>query len=194
MNGDIIMKSNYRKYLTTPALAWAGCFIVFLFLYLMVLAPQKKIKAAIGEELAEKKQLHRTALRAAQKEGKIRLRKEIERLRSILAGFVIEPEEAANLTFDIGQIASQQKVGSFNIGSKGRAGILALPDCKCIGESHLEISFTGNFNQFAGFLNALERHQPVIFVDEFSITRTSQQGGHRARLSAAVFVRVRQGS
>jgi len=177
----------------TAGLIWAACLVVFLLAYIIVLAPQKGYKKRIGSELAEKKQLYESAVRAAQEETKTRLNEQIEDLRSRLEDFVVDFEDSANLTFDISQIASEKKVDSFSIKNKDNRGLSAIPDCSYIWESQINISFIGGFNQFATFLNALERHRPVIFVDKFTITRSVQDdSGYQVSLNVAAFVRKQQ--
>ena len=187
------MKSIYRKYFTTVALIWTGCFVLFLFVYVLVLAPQRKSKKQIEKQLAERKQVYNSALKAAQEKTKIRLNEQIEHLRSGLKDFVIDFGDSANLTFDISQIASEKKVDSFSIRTKDDRGNRAIPKCNYIRESHIDISFTGGFSQFATFLNALERRRPVIFVDKFAITRSDEgDSDHRVSMSLAIFVKKRQ--
>ena len=55
------MKSIYRKYFAIAALVWAGCFILFLFVYMFVLAPQKRSKEHFEKQFAEKKQIYNSA-------------------------------------------------------------------------------------------------------------------------------------
>ncbi len=184
---------THKKYLTTAGLIWAACFVVFLFAYMLVLGPQKNYKNHLENELAERKQVYESALRAAQKETKIRLNEQIERLRSRLKDFVVDFEDSANLTFDISQIANEKKVASFSSKVKKSRGLSTITDYKYIYENHIVISFIGDFNQFATFLNALERHRPVIFVDKFTITRSGQSDSvYKVSLNVAALVKKQQ--
>ena len=189
------MKSNYKKYFTKVALIWAGCFIVFFFVHILVLAPQGKNKKQIEKQLAEKKQMYESALKVSQEEFKIRLKEQIEKLRNGLKDFAIGFEDSANLTFDISQIANEKKIASFSIkGKDSRVGSAALKS-NYLSENQIRVSFTAGFNQFATFLNALERHRPVVFVDKFTITRSRREGlGHQVDMDLSVFVRKRQDS
>ena len=112
--------------------------------------------------------------------------------------FALDFEDSANLVFDIGQIAGEKKIDSFSIktkNNKDNRGRSAMPDYKYLCENHMDVSFTGNFNQFAAFLNALERHRPVVFVDTFNITRSEKNdSGNEVNMNLAVFVRKRQDS
>ncbi len=184
---------THKKNLMTTGVIWAACFVAFLLAYILVLGPQKNHEKRVENKLAEKKQVHESALRAAQKETKIRLNEQIERLQSKLQDFVIDFEDSANLTFDISQIANEKKVASFSIKSEDSRGLSTIPECKYICENHIVISFIGGFNQFVTFLNALERHRPVLFVDKFTMTGSGQDdSGYQISLNVAAFVKKQQ--
>jgi len=185
---------TYKKYFTTVALIWAACFTVFFFGYLLFLAPQRSIKKQLENKLSDKKQKHEAIVKIGQEENQIQVKAEIERLRSRLKDFVIDFEGSANLTFDISQIAGEKKVTAFSIKSKETSAVSPIPNCKYLCESRNEISFIAGFNQFAAFLNALERHRPVIFVDSFSVSRSKKQeeSDCQTTLNVAMFVRKQQ--
>jgi len=190
------MKPIYKKYLKTVALVWAGCFVLFVFVYVLAMMPQRSSKKQIEELLADKKQIYDSARNAAQEKTKNRLNEQIRRLRNRLGDFVIDSEDLANLTFDVSQIASEKGVGSFSISIEDSdAATEVSGDDSYLRERNIDISFTGNFNQFAALLNALERCRPVIFVDKFTITRSSLGGSkHQVSMDLAVFVKKRQDS
>lgn len=186
---------TYKKYFTTIGLIWAGCFILFIFAYMIVLAPQRKNKKEVENRLSETKRMHDSAINAAKEETKIKLNEEINNLRSKVKDFIIEFEESPNLTFDISQLAKENKVDSFNIKTQEQRRGSAQVDLKYLRENNINISFEGDFNQFATLLNALERHRPVVFIDNFKITRSREVNvGHKASMNLAVLVRKRQES
>ena len=185
----------YKKYLTRAAIVWAACLVLLLLVYMIALRPQKSNKKRLEKKIAEKKQIYESAQRAAQEETKIQLNEQIERLRNRLQDFVIDFEDSANLTFDISQIANEKKVTSFSVQNKDDRGVSVIPDCNYIRENHIDISFTARFNQFATFVNALERHRPVLFVNEFIITRSNNdESAYQVSLDVAAFVRKQQDS
>ncbi len=190
------MNAIYQKYLIKVALIWSGCFVLLFIMHMMLLSPQKSLKKKLEKQLAEKEQLYNSAFRMSQEETKVQLKNQIKELQNELGNFVIDFEDSANLTFDISQIANEKKVGSFSIKTKDDRGGSTLPDCEQLNEDDIEIRFTtDNFNQFATFLNALERHQPVIFVDKFTMSRSNQSDdGHKVSMSLSVFVKKRRDS
>jgi len=184
---------TYKKYLTRTAIVWAACLALFVLAYIFVLGPQINSIKSIENEIAKKKQQYEMAQLTAREQTKARLNEEIEGMRDILRGFVVDLEDSANLTFDIGQIANEEKVSSFSIKSKDKRGLLEIPDCNSICESHIDIDFVAGFSQFATFVNALERHRPVLFVSEFAIARSNKDElAYQVTLDVAAFVKKQQ--
>lgn len=167
--------------------------MLFVLAYTFVLGPHKSSRKRLERTLAEKKQTYESAQAAAQEQTKIRLNEEIENLRGRLKDFVLDFEDSANLTFDIGRIANEENVASFSIKNKNEQGLSEIPDCNSICENHIDISFIAGFNQFATFINALERHQPVLFINEFTISRSKKgQSTYQVSLDVAAFVKKQQ--
>ena len=127
----------YRKYLTRTAIAWAACLVLFILAYTLVLGPQKSSRKRIESTLAEKKELYEFAQRATQEQTKIRLNEQIVGLEDTLKDFVVDLEDSANLTFDIGRIANEEGVSSFSVKNKDKQGISEIPDCNSISENHI---------------------------------------------------------
>ena len=189
----MVFIKTYRKYLISAASIWAACFVLFLLVYIFLLRPQKEIRHRIENRLAEKQQIHESALKASQSETKNYLSEQITRLRDRLNDFVIDYEDAADLTFDISKIANEKNVDSLSIKGNDNKRIEEIPNCTYIGESHIDIDFSAGFNQFATFLNALERNRPVLFVDQFTITNSRQdESGYQVSLKVAVYVKKPQ--
>ncbi|MHC4395177.1 MAG: hypothetical protein ACYS1A_05940 [Planctomycetota bacterium] len=187
------MKAIYKKYSKKVILIWAGYLLLPFLVYLSALAPQKKHRKDIERQLTEKKQIHDSAVKAAQQGTKMRLNEQLKQLQKDLSGFVINFEDSADLTFDISQIAGEKKVGDFGIKTKDKKNVTAIPNCNYICENHVDINFTADFNKFAALLNALERHWPVVFIDKFAITRSTQDDlNHPVIMNLTVFVKTKQ--
>ena len=169
---------------------------MLLFLtYILLLSPQIKSKKQIEMEFGQAKQTYDSTVTATNDEAKARLSEEIGNLQDRLKQFVIDYQDSANLTFDISQIASQMGVNSFSIKSRDSTGAPAMPNLNHISDKQIYVSFTAGFNQFASFLNAMERNRPVLFVDKFTITRADKNSsGHQVDMDLALFVRKRQDS
>ena len=47
------MQSVYKKYITTSAIVWAACFVLFVLVYVFVLSPQRETLNAKKAMLAK---------------------------------------------------------------------------------------------------------------------------------------------
>lgn len=185
----VLIEMN-KKYLTKAAIVWAACLVLFLLAYIMVIRPQHVREKRLDKDLTEKKRLYERAQRAAEETTRAQLNEQIKQLRERLHDFVIDFEDSANLTFDIGQIATEKKVASFSVKGKEKRTTAAVPDCNAISENHMDVAFVSGFYQFATFVNALERHKPVLFINEFAITRSNQNdSAYEVTLDVAAFVK-----
>jgi len=184
---------THKKYLTKAAVGWAVCLAVFVLAYMAVLRPQSINKKRLDGLLTENKESYEAAQAAAQESTKAQLHEHIQQLQERLHDFVIDFDDSANLTFDIGQIASEKKVGSFSVKSKDKRAGPVTPESGSIGENHMDVTFVAGFQQFATFLNSLERHRPVLFVNEFTIARSNKdESSYEVTLDVAAFVKKQQ--
>jgi len=187
------MKSDIKKRCTTVGLIWIASLIVFGFVYMLFLEPQRQRRRDMSARLSECKKTYAAALVAAQEQTQARLAKQVGALESRLDDFVVDFDDSANLTFDISATALKHNIESFSITSLKEGGGSADTGFKDVAISRFNVSFTAEFNQFAAFLNALERHRPMIIVEGFTIARSSvPDRGHGAKLDLAVLVRRRQ--
>jgi Tfp pilus assembly protein PilO len=173
-------------------LVWAVSLVIFVLVYFFALAPQIKTKAQLLSESAQKRQKYETSLNASKEETKKKLTDEVNVLKVKLNDFAVDFEESANLTFDISRIAADKQVNSFTVKTTEPVKDSTQLSSKILQENRIEIGFTSNFRQFATFLNALERHRPVVFVDRFKISRNDRdESANSVDMSLSVFVRKR---
>ncbi len=183
------MKSKKKKYYTTIGLIWSACAILLFFVYMLALGPQRQQKKNMANQLVEAERVYDAAVEADEEQVQARLNRQLADLQARLKAFAVEFAESANLTFDISEIASQQQINAFSIKSQDNRAAPDMSEFACINEDNFDVSFTAGFNQFAGFLSALERHEPAMLVDEFVITRSEEsEKGHHAKLNLAVLV------
>jgi len=184
------MKDIFKKYFTAVALIWICCFVVLFIVYILALSPQRKSQVRIEQDLLETRLLYESIHQATTTQAKSKLISQIEQLRNNLGDFVIDYENLANLTFDISRMATEQKLASFSIKTRNDFSGAASSGDKHLRQDRIELQFAAGFNQFARFLSALERHRPVVFVDDFSITRSSRgHGRHQVSMNLGVFVK-----
>jgi hypothetical protein len=183
------MKSIYRKYFKIGIVFWSVCFIILLLSYLLVLSPQERIRLMTERKLADTKHLAQSAREAAEEKNKNLLLEQLSNSGDRLKDFVVEQQNAANLTFDIGRISSDLKLNSFSSNFTGGEETIKTDNYTHIIARQISVNFNSSFNKFAIFLNTLERSRPVVFIDTFSITRSVESdSGHKVDMKLAVLV------
>jgi len=189
---------EYKTYLKRAAILWMVSLALCFLAYMIVIRPQNNNKRRLENGLTEQKQLYASALKATQEESKIQLNEEIQHLRDQLKGFAIDLEELTDLTFDISQIANRENLASFNVtprsqSSSGRRGVSKKDEPKLIIENFIDIKFIAEFRQFANFVNALERHHPILFINKFKINlSTKDDSAYQTTLDVVAFVKKTQ--
>jgi hypothetical protein len=187
--------NTYKKYLTTMGIVWGISLVVFAIASYFIINPQMKIKSKLFKEVAEKKAQLDLAYNASLEENKKKLAAEVETLRTKLGDYVSDYENFANQTFSISRIAGDKQVTAFTVKTPEMDKQQDQIKAKSLQENKMEISFTSDFLQFANFINTLERHQPVVFVDRFKIQRGDQGGpSNKVDMSLSFFVRKKQTS
>jgi hypothetical protein len=183
----------YKKYIMMMGIVWGVSFVLFAIAYYLFITPQLKIKAQLLAEATEKKGRLEMALDISLEDNKKKMTAEVESLKAMLGNYVSEYEDSPNLTFAVSRIAGDRQVRAFTVKTpeSGRQ-----PDqlaTKNIQENKMEISFASDFLQFANFINTLERHQPVVFVDRFRMQREGPGGTtNKVDMSLSFFVRRKQ--
>ena len=183
------MKPVHKKFLITLGLIWGCSMVLLAAAYVCVSLPQKKALKAIDAKLSERSLVYDISKEANSKISIDERRAQIDMLVDKLTLFVANSYDLDNLTFDISETAERLKVDSFSSKGSGSEIFVEIPNCGYIGYSFIEIEFSGSFNDFAIFVNEMERHKPVIFIDEFSITnKTDTKGLSKAVMYLAVLV------
>jgi len=183
------VQTVYKKYITTSAIIWTACCVLFVLVYVFVLSPQKDTLNAKKSLLAKSERDFAIATDAFTGATKQRLDNQIRQIREKMDPFAAVGGDSSKLSVDLGQIANSLNVIGFASKGQHEQSAATLPQCKSLGADYMYVSFKGNFSQFARFINELERHKPVVFVDKFMITR-SEQGNfdHDVTMVLSVFV------
>jgi hypothetical protein len=185
----------YRKYLVTLGIVWGATLVLCAVAYYFLIVPQMRTKAKLTKEATEKKAQFDMALSASLEENKKKLAAEVESLRTKVSNYVSEYEDFANQTFAISRMAGDKQVSAFTVKTAEQDRQQDQLKAKNLQENKIEVAFSSDFMQFANFLNTLERHQPVVFVDRFKLQRGDQgTTSNKVDMSLSFFVRKKQTS
>jgi len=173
-------------------LVWTASLVVFVLVYFFIFAPQVKIKSQLVNEANEKKQIYEASINAANEDAKKKLADELDALKTRLNDYAVESEDSANLTFDISRIAADKQLSDFTVKTVDPIKETGKLGVKNLQENGIGVSFSSDFRQFAFFLNALERHRPVVFIDRFKVSRQDKnEGSNAVDMSISIFVKKR---
>jgi len=185
------MKASYKKFLLTLALLWGGAFIVLSVTHMFLMLPQQKETELLGKQLMEKRLKYDRSKAADSEQAQAQLSEKVSELTEELNTFAAKVDDLDSLWFSISRIAGEIGVESFQGRGKENESYSLIPNCYNIGTASMEVDFAGSFTKFAKFINRLERYNPIVFIDEFTITRPGREGSEpKSKLFLSVFVRV----
>jgi len=185
------MKADYKRLLIILVVLWGGAFVLLLGTHMFLTLPQQKESELIGKQLMDKRLKYDISKAADSEQVRAQLSEKVSGLTEELGRFATEVEELDGLWFSISRIAGEIEVESFQSKGVDNESYSAIPNCYDIGTASTEVDFSGSFSKFARFINQLERYKPVVFIDDFTITRARKEGsGPEAKLVLSVFVRV----
>ena len=173
------------------ALIWLGCFAVLFLVYALILIPQEEKLVELAGQRKGREIEYKTLRKNTSDRELARLRAELERLQNSLQTYIIDYDQIGRRIFEINQLVSGTQVGSFT--NKGRVTetYRNLPNCYFLGEIPFKIEFTASFTLFARVVNLLERHNPVVFIDQFDITRSKSDAlNHPVRMNLSFLVKL----
>ncbi len=188
------MKKKLKKHVKFINLVWISSVALAVFTYFVAIAPQSKVKQQVIAQLADRERAYSTVSKINNRQAQEDLDKQMQQWRDDIKQYVIAENELAGLTFDISQIAKDTKIDSFSI-TLNDAYSKQKSVTKYITEKQLKVEFRADFNKFAAFLNAVERHRPAVVINEFTIGNTEHDASaSQVNMILSVFVNKKQGS
>ena len=183
-----------KKCILATIVAWLPCVVLSVVCYLFIIEPEMRRVAALEAELATARSLYSQATEAAKEQNQAELVRRLETVNDRVCDFVLRPDIAPDLAFEIAALASATEVVSLTVKPQANDALSAIANCELIEERKIGIKFDSQFHQFASLLNALERHRPVLFVETFAITRPQHQTDKpRIDMQVAVLVEKPRG-
>ncbi len=165
-----MMKQHFR-YLAVLGGVWGACAMVYTVFYLFYLAPLMTQSRTLDTQLLEAKQRHTEAQAATRENVQTKLAHDLDSLQETLHAFVYPQNKLGPLPFLIGDIAKPFSIHNLNITNTPIRASMHNNTGKYTVTKQMDLQFNGSFHQIAGFLNALERTQPVMMVNEFQVSQ-----------------------
>lgn len=188
------MKSinQFSRYTIITAAVWAVSVIVLSGGYFLFYAPQQAELIQLANQCAESQMALERAQLAAQDSSKAKQKQQYEAIGQLLSGFSTQQNTVTELVFEIGRIATNDlRLFEFSSKNEKEKAYSTVGGSKLVSEVWLTVDFQATFDQFAQFLNRLESHEPVVFVEEVSFQRGNQDTlGHKVSLQLSFLAKT----
>ncbi|NLH17355.1 MAG: hypothetical protein GX455_12325 [Phycisphaerae bacterium] len=165
------MRPATKRYGIITAVYLAVCIAGMGLFYGLVLSPQNLRRTQLHSDLMDLTEQFDQAQEARTEQSRTRLQERLAAVQKTWQDFVVDPTRASTLAFQIGQMANDLKVAEFSAHRKEAQTQDEMESYKKIEETWLQIAFRGSFESFAQFLNRIERNQPSMFVEEFTLKK-----------------------
>ena len=183
------MRRINPKYLFAVGAVWAVWLIVSVAVYLTLFVPQNREYADVHKQWkaqADELELARKASLTATRSEQLQV---LEKTLEELAWFTIGPRQQDRLVFEVSRLASEMNLSDYTGSNRGVLEKSASRNQKSpIERFFLDMTFSGSFDRFAQFLNALERNCPTLFIEMMSIERGQDSQQHEASILLSLLI------
>ena len=171
-----MMKSKIKlsRYTVATAAIWAVSVIVLGGGYFLLHMPQQTELLQVKSQCAESQTSLEQAQLAAQDQTKTKQQQQCKEVSNLISGFSTQQDAVTELVFEIGRIANELRLSEFSSKNQKQKNYSTVGKSKLVSEVWLSVDFQATFEQFAQFVNRLECHSPVVFIEEVSFRRGSQ--------------------
>jgi Tfp pilus assembly protein PilO len=166
--------SRLKKYGLSVGGTWGVWLILTAAIYVLTLGPQNALMARLQNEFVTSNEDYSLAQTAGRPETKAGMEKKLKDLSQKTAYFVVPPDNTPGLILQISQLAAKNQLQDFTTRMVSSYSNSKENDASNIVEVWLELEFTGGFTQMAAFINALERNDPVVFIENINLRRGTQ--------------------
>ncbi len=149
--------------------AWVLCLAALVIFHVAYVMPHERTLAEYRRETRAKSDRFDLLTRAKSPAEQEQLKARAAALERQYSDFVFGADEAARLDFAIRAIADRNGLQDFSARRASITTSVGGVKLKQLAQSELIISFNGDFRSMLRFANDLERHEPVVFINQFTI-------------------------
>jgi hypothetical protein len=158
--------------------------------YLVVLQPQVQLYKTVHQELTASNDRVSVARMAALEDTQKRQADLLAELQTRIGDFLVAPGQQDRVLFEISRLANTYGLADYAGKSRQDPWGVEEDEQIKIQRLWLTLTFEAPFQQFAAFINAMERNTPALFVESAAIERSRENPKqHRAKLLVAFFTR-----
>ena len=162
------MNTNNKTIITLFA-AWTAAMITVFAVYVMAIAPTQSVAMQKHTDFMKRAAALDHATKLVNQQSLLSSMKKLHKVNKKFEQFVRNSDTTHNFALEISQIA--KSIGITDLETTGNTSdmFLSIPNCPNIAVSKMDIVGTGNYKQFARFINAMERYSPMILIHSFDI-------------------------
>ena len=162
-----------KKIIQTYGIAWLVSLVVLLAFHFGVVSSVSSELESLNSELATAQNEIASVRQIQGKENRKKFIDKLEKLHSELSAFVVDSDNWINIMPYISDTSEKIKVKMFASQDVSKGDFSEIAQCEKLGIKTIKVSFSSTFPRFASFVSSLERGTPVVFVEDFSISRSS---------------------
>jgi Tfp pilus assembly protein PilO len=187
------MKLN--RYQIIVAAVWVSVGILLGTGYFLFYEPQQSELQQSTSQCNESQASLAQAQLAIGETTRIKQQQRCEEVDALLSALSIPQDAVTELVFEIGRIATNDlRLFEFSSKNHQQKSHPTVGKSKLVSEVWLKVDFQATFEQFAKFLNQLESHTPVVFVEEVAFRRgTGNSPGHKVSLELSFLTKTETG-
>lgn len=177
-----------KKYWIGVAVFWIPWLVLCVVCYLFVLQPQTRQYKTVHADFTASNDRVSIARLSSFEDTQKRQQEMLAELQSRVSEFVVPAEQHDRIVFEISRLANS--FGLADYAGKNRQDIWNTDEDEEVKVQRMwmTITFKAPFQQFAAFLNAMERNVPAVFIESAGIERSRENPNqHRAKLLIAFF-------
>ena len=184
------MKASVKHLIVKVAVVWDICALALMVFYMGVVFPAQRSARQVNRRLDEITGRYEEACEFVRGKHLEEMRRQVDLLRAELGKYLVSRDEARDNASGISRIAEQAGIKGYSTRYRNSSLIEELDNCLHVGASCVNISWTGDFEQFARLVNELERHRPVVFVDGFLISRPDNPAAEGCQIELSLVILV----
>jgi hypothetical protein len=149
--------------------AWLVALAVLAAFHLVVVARAHQSLETCRGQVAAKVDRYNLLRDAKSPQQQERLREQLDELTRQYTDLVFDSNGLSSLDFEIRGMAEQHGLSDFSSRRVGTTATIGASKLTRIAQRELVLSCAGSFPDVLQFINALERHYPVVFVDQCTL-------------------------
>ena len=186
------MKPKLSPHKASVAVVWAICIGAIVLGTLFFGGAQTSALDQARRDVQESQEKLDFAQNAQKSETKQRTKERLVRAQESLNTFSCPASAESALIFQIGQLAHTLNLKQFTSRFPDNAPEQILEKSERLSEGWLTVEFVADYLSLAEFVNSIERHEPVLFVESITLRR-SEENDEEASVRMNLSYLIRKG-